>query len=175
MRYGKQLGVLAALGALSLGGLAVGGGVGPLNPQGRPTRLQEGKANVYAVWHDGNGWHLRTTTKRKEHYFRGTIHVEGGTFTRVHSRGLEKKGGLHDHWRIGPKRQTITFDFQTNKGIDGIDFNVSKGADRVRFHLHIDGKDLPTHTLVGASNQHPQQMPFSLPAHPLQKKKKSKG
>jgi hypothetical protein len=156
--------------ALAAGGGAEGGaGAAGINPQGHPKNFKEGKVTGYAVWHSKKGWHLRTTTRKREHQFRGHIRVEGGTVVKIHSYHLEKEGKLEDRWKVGPKRHTITFDFKTDKGIDGINFTVSKKAMRIRFDLHVDGKNEPGHVFVGSAGIHPDQIPFELVAHPLKK------
>jgi len=138
--------------------------------QGEPKDFQRGLTCRYAVWHDTHGWHLRTTTAQKKHRFKGHIEVIGGTFTTVRSFHLEKKGKLDDHWKLGPNRHRLTFDFETDEGMDGIDFHVSKDAKTIRFHLHIDGKDHVRHVFVGHAGVHPEHMPFAVPAHPGRKK-----
>jgi hypothetical protein len=180
MRRYQRLG-LCAVSALALtlvgssNGGAPGGGL-DINPQGRPTAFKEGKRTAYAVWHTKKGWRLRTTTKAREHHFKGSIHVEGGTFTAAHSRHLEKEGRLADEWKMGPEKHTIVFDFKTDKGIDGINFRVSKSAKRIRFNLRIDGKHEPERILIGAAGTHPSDDPFTLQAHPGAKGKgKKKG
>jgi len=173
MRRLRLLGfcALAAL-ALALGGGAEGGAPekkgqdSKINPQGRPKAFKEGKHTAYAVWHTKKGWRLRTTTKAREHHFKGSITVEGGTFVKIHSHHLEKTGELADHWKVGPKRHTVTFDFKTDKGLDGINFTVSEAAKAIRFNLHIDGKHERERILIGAGNHHPQHDPFTLRAHP---------
>jgi hypothetical protein len=156
--------------ALTAGGGAQGGapGIG-INPQGKPKGFKEGNVKSYAIWHSKKGWHLRTTTRMFEHTFRGHVTVEGGTFVQVHSFQLEKEGKLADYWKLGPKRHNLTFDFKTDKGIDGINFRVSKGAKVIRFNLHIDGKHERGRVFIGAAGAHPPEIPFVLRAHPLKK------
>jgi hypothetical protein len=137
-----------------------------LDPRGKPKGFHTGATVRYAIWHNDNGWHLRTTTAKREHVFRGHIRVEGGTFERIYSHDLEKEGKLRDWWRVGPERHRVTFDFKTDRGLDGIDFRVSKSARRIHFELHIDGRPEPSHVFVGRFDQHPVAMPFDLPAHP---------
>jgi hypothetical protein len=155
--------------ALSGGGAKGGAVAAGINPQGKPKNFKEGKVTGYAVWHSKKGWHLRTTTRKREHHFRGHIRVEGGTLVKVHSFHLEKEGRLEDHWKVGPKRHTITFDFKTDKGIDGINFTVNKKATLIHFALHIDGKNEPERVFIGSAGARPGQIPFDLPAHPLKK------
>jgi hypothetical protein len=180
MRRFRLLG-FCALGALALtlAGGADGGAPGQgfdstINPQGRPTAFKEGKRTAYAVWHSKQGWRLRTTTRAREHHFTGTVTVEGGTFKKIHSHHLEKTGELADHWKVGPKRHTVRFDFKTDKGLDGINFTVTASAKAIRFNLRIDGKHERERILIGAGNHHPNNDPFLLRAHPGGKIKKGK-
>ncbi len=157
--------------ALAAGGSAVGGGPGAgINPQGKPRQFKKGDVKCYAVWHSNKGWHLRTTTKAVKHHFRGQITVEGGTFATVHSFDLEKKGKLADFWKVGPKRHTMTFDFETDRGVDGVNFTVSGSAKRIRFDLRIDGRHEPSRVFIGQAGAHPPEIPFTLRAHPGRKK-----
>jgi hypothetical protein len=162
---------VVALAFLAGGGMAVfsqarAGGGAALDPNGRPKEFHEGAPVQYAIWHNKEGWHLRTTTARKEHHFKGHIRVEGGSFERIHSHDLEKEGKLRDWWRMGPERHMVTFDFKTDRGVDGINFHVSKSAKRIHFNLHIDGKAEPERIFIGRLGQHPPRHEFDLPAHP---------
>ncbi len=139
---------------------------------GHPTHFKRHEVTGYAIWHNGKHWHIRTTTKKRMHHFKGSITVEGGTFTRAHGHDLEKTGALADFWTMGPKKHTIRFDFKTDRGIDGIDFHVSKEAKLIRFNLHQDGEHRPHHVWIGHGNHHPHAIPFELVAHPHKKKKK---
>ena len=107
------------------------GGAG-LDPQGRPKGFHAGDSVRYAIWHDDRGWHVRTTTAKREHVFKGHIRVEDGVFERIYSHDLEKEGRLRDWWKVGPERHRVTFDFKTDRGVDGIDFRVSRSARRRR-------------------------------------------
>ncbi|HKB39767.1 MAG TPA: hypothetical protein VKD72_25245 [Gemmataceae bacterium] len=138
-----------------------------LDAIGEPRDFHRGETVRYALWHDQHGWHLRTTTREKKHGFKGTIEVEGGTLERVHSFRLEKEGRLADHWKLGPQHRCVTFDFETDGGIDGINFRVSKEAKSLRFNLHIDGKHERERIYIGQGGQHPRNDPFTLPAHPV--------
>jgi hypothetical protein len=143
--------------------LAGGGG---LDPRGRPKGFHAGDTVRYAIWHDDNGWHVRTTTAKREHVFRGHVRVEDGVFERIYSHDLEKEGKLRDWWKVGPERHRVTFDFKTDRGVDGIDFRISRSARRLHFDLHIDGRPEPGRVFVGRFNQNPGKIPFDLPAHP---------
>jgi hypothetical protein len=137
-----------------------------LDPNGKPKGFHKGESERYAIWHDKHGWHLRTTTAKFEHHFKGHIRVEGGHFTKIHSFDLEKTGKLADYWTVGPKRHEVHFDSKTDRGIDGIDFHVSKGATFLHFDLHIDGKAHDHRVFIGHRGEHPRHNPFKLVAHP---------
>lgn len=163
---------MAGLAAACLVGIASVGAddkVKAIDPQGKPA-FEAGSGDLYAVWHDKHGWHLRTTTAKKQHRFRGTIKVDGGSIVKIHSHHLEKEGRLEDHWKVSKDKKEVVFDFETDKGIDGIGFHLSKEAKHVRFNLHIDGKHQAGKILIGHGKHHPQHDPFTLPAHPHAKK-----
>jgi hypothetical protein len=136
------------------------------DPRGEPKGFHAGETVRYAIWHNQHGWHVRTTTAKAEHHFRGHVRVEGGVFERIHSHDLEKEGRLRDWWKVGPERRMVTFEFKTQRALDGIDFRVSKSATRIHFNLHIDGRPQHERVFVGLHNQHPKANPFDLPAHP---------
>ncbi len=80
---------------------------------------------------------------------------------------------MQDHWKIKmPGRNLLTFDFKTDQGVDGISFQLSKDAKEIRFNLMIDGTAQVDRVFVGQGNHHPQQSPFTLPAHGKPDKKK---
>src|SRR5690348_14690942 len=50
---------------------------GAISPEGRPDNLDAGDAGAVYVWHDGDGWHIRTTDARPvDHHYTGTIRLE---------------------------------------------------------------------------------------------------
>jgi hypothetical protein len=140
-----------------------------LNPSGKPKDFDAGDVQKYALWHDDDGWHLRTTTAKKIHHFKGVVVVKGGTFENVKSLVLEAK----DRWSIGPEKHKVIFDFATDTHVDGFDWHTSKDADSIEFDLEIGpGNDkAPTQkkedrVFVGEKGDHPDKIPFTLPAHP---------
>ncbi|HYT90560.1 MAG TPA: hypothetical protein VEL76_17770 [Gemmataceae bacterium] len=141
-----------------------------IDSQGVPPEFHKGEHTGFFIWHGAKGWHLRTTTRAKEHRFHGTITVEGGTFLHVHPHDLEKGGRLADHWKLGPKKHTLTFDFKTDRGVDGIDFHVAKDATAIHFRLHFNGKHQREHIFIGHNGVNPPSDPFTLVAHPKKKK-----
>lgn len=108
----------------------------PLTVEGEPHNFNPGDPAGYRLWHDRNGWHLRTTTPGDgDHVFRGVIrsaddirvvaefHNEPADFVRA-----------EDH--------TIVFEFHTHDGVDGIDFRVGC-TDHVSFNLQANGVQVP--------------------------------
>jgi len=71
-----------------------------IDAAGEPKQFQKGELTGFAVWHGKKRWHLRTTTKKAKHHFKGHIHVEGGTLESISSSHLEDKGKLEDHWKV---------------------------------------------------------------------------
>ena len=167
-----RLGVMAALAcgvliALERAALSFGGE--KIDPIGEPKGFKAGEPARYAIWAKKGVWHLRTTTAKNLHHFTGNIRVEGGTIDFIQSIHLEEKGKYEDHWRLGPKRHELTFDFKTDRGVDGINFEVSTEAKVIHFNLHIDGKHHAEKIFIGKGNHHPTSDPFNLPAHPVKK------
>lgn len=137
---------------------------------GEPLGFHSGEPMSYAVWHTGAVWHLRTSTAKKAHQFKGTVTVEGGTIEGIEAVRLEDKGRLEDRWRLSSNRRELTFDFKTERESDGIDLRVSKSAKRVRFDLKIDGKHHTERVFLGSDGSHPERVPFTLPTQAGKKK-----
>jgi hypothetical protein len=137
-----------------------------VDPQGEPAGFKAGHPACYAVWHNKHGWHLRTTTAKKLHHFKGYVKVEDGHFTKIHSHHLEKEGKCEDHWSVSSDKKEVVFDFKTDKGIDGIDFHLNKDARHIKLNLFIDGKHHAKKILIGHKGHHPEHDPFTLRAHP---------
>src|SRR5688572_16672325 len=54
-----------------------------VNPVGEPKGLSRGDAVRYFLWHDAEGWHLRTDSNGKPHRFQGRIDVVAGKVTTI--------------------------------------------------------------------------------------------
>jgi hypothetical protein len=156
---------LAAAAALLTGTAAQSGGKSAPDPAGEPKGFKAGESMRYALWIHKDVWHLRTTTAKKLHNFKGKITVEGGTIDFIQSVNLEEKGKYEDFWVLSPNHQELKFDFKTDRGIDGINFEVSKDAKLIHFNLHIDGKHHADRIFIGRGNHHPGSDPFDLAAH----------
>ncbi len=163
----RHLKLAIATAALALVAFGTAVAKDKLHVQGKPEKYNPGDIYCYAVWHDDDGWHLRCTTKKKEHHFKGTIVIKGGKF------GDTKlvKGERKDRYRIGPERHKMEFDFTTDEAEDGIDFHAGKEADSIEWDLEIGGekggvKKQPDHVFVGKNGEHPDSIPFTTVAHP---------
>ena len=140
-----------------------------IDPTGRPENTHAGAAEHYAVWHDHDGWHIRTMTKEHEHHFKGKVECKGGEMEAVHGKGLEGKGAQADHWKVGPHLHELVFDFSTKGGEDGIDFKVDGKDATLSFDLEIGEKEPKAELdriFIGKAGAHPTENPFTFPAHP---------
>jgi hypothetical protein len=108
----------------------------PATVQGMPAGFDAGDAAGYRIWHDGSGWHLRTTTPSSDdHVFTGIIHSSGNF--QVVARYLDESVD-----RIQVEGQTLRFEFHTHDRIDGLDFVVGC-TDHVSFALQAEGSPVP--------------------------------
>lgn len=135
-----------------------------LNPKGKPAGMKAGQVHRYFVWHDKNGWHVRTTTAQRKHRFEGSIRVKGGKFTSVTGAKLEEK--RDDWWKLGKASKMLTFDVGTDRGLDGFDFTVNAKADEIEFKMKVDDEEHADWIYIGADDEHPEGATFSLAAHP---------
>jgi hypothetical protein len=88
--------------------------------RGKPA-FAAGEAKGYYIWADGDGWHIRWTTKGKKHTFSGSVWCDGAVtyFTAV---SREKKDYIK---KTG--RNRFRFDTVVAGGKDGVDFRVAPG------------------------------------------------
>jgi hypothetical protein len=140
-----------------------------LDPEGRPAAFDKVQGARYAVWRDHQGWHLRTSSDRRAHHYKGQIRVEGGSVEQVSSYRSEKIAPAA-RWKLKPNKQELAFNFKSNEPLDGIRFRVSPGASRVVFALELDSETEPYLVYIGQKNQFPEVLPMSLPAWPRQVK-----
>ena len=139
-----------------------------INPQGKPADTGVGKTEHYEVWHDQNGWHVRTFTKEYNHHFRGSIVVQGGVLENVKGFKQEHKGATKDVFVLGPENHQITFDFSTKGSVDGVDFHVKGETAVLKFNLLMGEKEPkfePAKIFIGKELAHPSGDPFELPGH----------
>lgn len=168
MRSSLALSLLATTALLTMS-YAIAGE--KLHVQGKPENYDVGKTVRYAVWHDDDGWHLRTTTAKKQHHFRGAIHVKPGKMLSIDLVKLEGKGANKDRFAIGPEGHNILFDFATDEGEDGFDFKVGPEGKEITWLLEVGEnkgglKKDKERIFVGKKGEHPDENPFTTPAHP---------
>jgi hypothetical protein len=139
----------------------------PLNPRGRPDEKFVKVPQRFYVWHDAEGWHLRTAAQQNIRKFHGTITLKGGTFNKLREIGLERRGKYADISKVSADRTKIEFTIYTSSSFDGYDFTIKGDADaRVEFELHRGGRDFPKEIFVGGEGQHPPGVKFGFPADP---------
>lgn len=117
----------------------------PATVQGKPLSFEPGGAAGYYVWHDSDGWHLRTTTPTdRPHSFTGKI-VSSDDIRLV--RQFRDEGAD----RLSLNGNTITFSMVTYNGVDGIDFKVGC-TESVSFALKANGRAVPASNIwLGAT------------------------
>jgi hypothetical protein len=148
------------------------------NPTGKP-RFGIGKTH-FVVWHSGNDWHVRTTSDgNSAHQFSISMNIQGGKVGTLKPVSAEKKstkkGTPADGGTWNKERTQFSFVLNTAKnGEDGFDFDLSEGATSIKFTVKIDGRDVTDLILIGSKSDHPAKPTFTLPAHPMAEKKKSK-
>jgi hypothetical protein len=138
---------------------------GAISPEGRPDNFDAGDAGAVYVWHDGDGWHIRTTDKRAvDHHYTGTIRVEPGVarFTDIHTVRDERD----DRVTIDGDN-VLHYDFHTFASIDGVDFHVSCPPqqrvthERLAFHTEFDGHPIADRVKIGHDKQSPKTADFA--------------
>jgi hypothetical protein len=138
-----------------------------LDPSGRPEGSIVDQTARYYVWHDGQGWHLRTTAKVGRN-FNGAVRVKDAKIKTFKSVGLKRdnQGKAEDVWRVNDARTELKFQFKTGKLSDGIDLVLDGDAGQIEFELNIDKQKNPRAIFVGRGLQHPATNPFTLPSSP---------
>lgn len=159
--------------------------------EGRPI-FREGFDRGYYVWHEGDQWHVRWTTKGAALDFTGQVIADGGKVTDLDRVDLEKesrvvrtgsrpvvvrgpRGRLRTERRpttaVVTKEQdrvekdgdrTIRFRARTDADIDGFDFEVDKDVKALRFVLQVEGQSRPVDVEVGKNNAKPDGNPFTV-------------
>ena len=144
-------------------------------PPGSLAAKQGAKSARYYIWHDQQGWHLRTTANGTRR-FHGTVRVKNGTIASCVPVGLKGDGKkAQDAWRVEPKRKELTFDFKTSTASDGLDIRIDGNDAELEFDLSIDDQKRPRAVFLGREQQHPSELPFrfkAIPQSPPEKKAK---
>jgi hypothetical protein len=136
-----------------------------INVEGRPDRFDARDTGAAYIWHDANGWHLRTTdTARGVHHYSGTIGASpGASFSALRPVRNERD----DHvWVTGDN--VLHYDLTTYRGIDGFDFRVTACAgdrehEALQFSLDYNGREQDLARIkLGDAKQHPPAAPFTV-------------
>ena len=127
----------------------------PLRVQGRPAGLDAGDTNGWYVWHDDDGFHVRTTTRSDaDHAFVG-VFVTEGQFTDIDKVRFEGADDL----RVTDGGHKLVVKFHTHDGMDGVNFRVT--GDRLSLKLSENGDLVPLHRIfIGNDGDHPFENPF---------------
>lgn len=136
-----------------------------VNVDGRPDRLDAGDRGAVYLWHNPDGWHLRTTdvTDSAHHYTGAVALSQGARFTSFSTVRLEHGDRV---WVDGDN--TLHYDFTTYNGIDGVNFTVSAcdGARQhevMHFTMDVNGhEDDPSRIALGDGRQHPDSASFDV-------------
>lgn len=141
-----------------------------VDPKGKPKDYKPGLTTRYAIWHDGDTWHFRTTTSKDTKVFSGTMEIIGGKMVDLKpvsaDKGNKKNKKNLDYASWNPDGTQFTFSFTTGTAQDGFDMKVSDKATAIKFVLKVEGKEMADHIFIGAKNGHPKGASFYLPAHP---------
>lgn len=150
--------LLAAIAALSIAlTLATTALAADPGLDGEPT-LDHSKPVGYYIWHDDNGFHLRTHGPGDAHLFEARLRTDG-TFVDVDTVRLESR----DDIAVDDGGRTLLLRFHTFNHTDGVNFRVRDG-DWLRLNLQLDGKPIATESIyLGRSERHPRQNPFTMP------------
>jgi hypothetical protein len=139
---------------------------GAIDPEGRPEGFDAGDTGAVYVWHDGDGWHVRSTDRRPtDHHYTGTIRLlpGGARFTAVRTVRDEK-----DDRVTVDGDNVLHYDLHTFASIDGFDFRVGCQADprarrdreRLAFHTMFDGHPVADRVRIGAEKRTPSSADF---------------
>ncbi|HLH74594.1 MAG TPA: hypothetical protein VKX96_15000 [Chloroflexota bacterium] len=146
--------VLAALSLLFGLSLSAFAATGPL--EGTPT-IADNAPTGYYIWHNDDGYHLRTHGPGAEHDFTARVHTNG-IFEDVSPFRLESG----DTFDVVDGGHTLLLHFHTYDGTDGVNFRI-RGGEYVRFRLDLDGQLISTNNIfLGPTGSHPATNPFQL-------------
>jgi hypothetical protein len=124
--------------------------------EGTPT-IDDSRPMGYYIFHNDDGFHLRTHGPGAEHVFDAVLRTKG-TFENVDVVKLEKD----DRVDLLDGGHKLVIHFHTFNLTDGVNFTV-KGGERVRFNLKVDDEHIATSNIfLGAKGVHPKHNPFSL-------------
>ncbi len=154
-KYGVAALVAAVLVALGFASPAPVLADEDINAWGKPD-FEGGEGLGAALWRDDDGWHLRFTTKGKQHSFSGWVGTPDGHFTNVVFIRPERG----DWARINPADKRVVFDVNVKGGVDGFDFRSNSA--HFTFQILIDGREMPGRIFIGKNGRNPSKLPFAL-------------
>jgi hypothetical protein len=136
--------------------------LGEIPVQGRPDQFVAGARGRTYVWHDADGWHLRSTDATPgPHHYAGTITPSAGAAL-VDIRGVR----LDPQDRFVVEPDGLHYSFTTHEGVDGVDFRVTgchRSPESLTFALRKDGHgDDPQLIDIGDKGKHPDTDPFTV-------------
>ena len=127
----------------------------PVSVQGQPQSFQVGGPAGYYIWHNEQGWHLRTTTPSTEgHSFTGTIRSSAPIHVVREFRG-ERNDYVVVHDNV------LSFRFDTHSQVDGVDFTVGC-TEGLRFDLYGEGHQWPAARIWLGYRGNAPSNPFSV-------------
>jgi hypothetical protein len=150
------IGVLLALAAASLTLVPVASAAPLSAAEGAPD-ITDGSPSAYYVWHNDDGWHLRTHGPGAQHDFDAVLRTNG-TFENVDVVKLEGDDSVN----VTDAGHTLRIHFHTFDLTDGVNFTVRDG-EHVRFNLTLDDKQAATSDIfLGPNGRHPKHNPFTV-------------
>jgi hypothetical protein len=152
----RLLGAFLVIGALVLAGVPAAFAAPDPAAAGAPDISHDSPTGYY-IWHDDNGFHLRTHGPTVRHDFVARLRT-GGTFENVDPVRLEDV----DNVAVLDGGHVLEMHFHTFDFTDGVNFNV-RGGEHLRFNLRLDGSLIGTDRIfLGNAGRHPETNPFSL-------------
>jgi hypothetical protein len=117
--------------------------------RGRPL-AEDGAAEAYLVWNDGDGWHLRARSDVARR-FHGR--VETGKLENVTAAGVPDGA-------VRAEGKAIAFSFvASGPGEAGFDWT---GKDCAELSIYVDGEARPLRIFAGEYGASPPRVPFTL-------------
>jgi hypothetical protein len=120
--------------------------------EGRPKGLKAQAPALYWLWHDKKGWHLYSTSARKERRFSGSVTALDGPITAFRPTTLDWKD------RVKVDGAKIAWDFPNRGRADGFQWTMASRC--ARFELRIEGELKRTRVRIGRGAQNPRQALF---------------
>lgn len=123
---------------------------------GEPS-TNDGSPVGYYLWHNANGFHLRTHGPGAEHDFVAHLYTRG-TFKGVDRSMLEPRDSVN----VSKNGHELVAHFHTFDGWDGVSFHIA-GGEYLQLNLRLDGQEISTDNIfIGPSGAHPPTNPFRI-------------